>query len=300
MLISALATGQPNNIFLISSAVLILLGLFLFINPLGLESLSIMREKADFTFTQSNGDFDPLMIGENALTANPLSFTCQYKGDVVKYPDNQECWQSTINYNGLRYVISPDQKILIDDKFYVQMNVISARFDEIDSGKSYSADYYTVRYEFFLKNFSIESSISSNLEYTLNSDDELVLEISNKLATFPEDTAGLWTRTSHDLLERGSEWEEVPFEIRQGTNKYLISPDTTELGKTTLEIQPFVKIKADKVLTLYQENPVKITYKVVLEESKIDQMTSSSQNEIELSLWDKFISLFITFFGWSN
>jgi len=250
-----------------------------------------------FSYTHKYNS-DPLFIGDKQFNPAILSYSC---GDIgktyVRYPDpNPDCWTTSVSYDGNEHKFTGGKTTKLNSYLSATLQPYGKiTFDEDVQGDYASNSDWRSTYAFILKPSGILSSKIDDDRYyfKLNSDAQVLVEIDNELASFSDLQSGLWQRISHSLLTVGTEWETVPFALRKGTNKYLVPIDTSELGKATIEIQPFAKIIADQTVTVRQAEPVRFNYEIVMQLPD-DGQGNPREN---LTLWEKFKNWFFGLFG---
>jgi len=236
----------------------------------GANKLSVFSDETSFSFTHYSSA-SPLMIGDKSFTSSSLKYTCGDIGEKrVIYPEpGTDCWKTEIKFDGKSYTLIAGQNTKINDYLSVTMNPKGKVIFGNDSGIAggYLDKDWQVTYNFIVKTSYILSSQFDDAPYyvALNSDKDFLATINNNLANFDSEHAGLWVRQKHYLLERGEGWVAVPMKLNKGSNNYLISPDSSELGKADLEIQPYIIIDADQKITIRQDSPIKTKYEVVMD-----------------------------------
>ena len=259
----------------------------------------------EITFTYSHAhDAVPLFIGDKEFRSSPLSYICGDIGkEVVRYPHPRaDCWKSEVSYDGKRYTFYGGQeKVQITEYLSVEFTPWGKVYydDELMGEYKNDNDWYS-SYSFTLNPSGIlDSEIAGvNDKAILNSETEFVITINNDLASFDQEHAGYWYRTKHDLLERGESWQTMRMPINEGKYNYLLPPDTSELGRVTLEFQPFIMIEADQNVTIKQNKPLMLKYEVVMDlpESNPD-MPQPERGRIQ-KIWDSIKDFFRGIFGW--
>ena len=290
---------------------ILLIIVFLIISVFSSQFFSVFHKSdVSFTYTYESG-VKSLKIGNKVFSATELRYTCEYMGDMeVRYPKpTPDCWQTEVIYNGMPYEFTANQPVKISSLITVTMQPEGkVNFTEDYDRQAVLDDDWKATYTFVIKNDDLLSSDASKVKskMVLNSDQPSIINIENRLASFGEDHAGYWIRTNHKLLERGEGWKRFSYHIYEGDTSYLVPCDTSELGKAIQEIQPFIQIDADDKITIVQENPIQISYEVVLEipqdnisgngSSKEQETTPSYKLSKEQESWFQKIIDFL--FGW--
>jgi len=252
--------GYLIIIILFVIAVALVSGLF------AADKLSFFGNSVEFTYTHSH-ESAPLFIGSKTFEASPLQYVCRdaWMG-VVRYPaPRKECWKATASYGGATYNLIAEKKIRLDEFISVTLYPNGKATLNNDAWGFEKPGDWSSRYVFEVDEKGLLSSIvySSPEFVKLNTEADALVGIENELAGFDKEHSGIFLRANHGLLEKAESWKEYDVAINEGESKYLIPLDTSELGKVNLEIQPFLLIDADDVVTLKQNQPIKIQYEVV-------------------------------------
>ena len=296
---------QTKKGFLNYLIVLIIIVIAILVIGANTDKLSAFGDdRIEFTYTHQH-DSNPLVIGDKQFSPSELTYSCGPTGDtIVRYPEPQpECWGSDVSYDAGSYPFTAGQTILLNQYLSATLKPQGKVYynDELH-GEYKDESHWKSVYDFTLDPDILASEIESSRYYVkLNSNTDVLVMIHSRLAGFDKEHAGIWSRTKHGLLERGESWQTNMMQINQGSNKYLIELDTSELGKATLEIQPFVVIDADRKITIRQKKPIKLNYEVVMQEPDPSPQIPDGRID-DRSNTEKFFAFFADLFekikGW--
>lgn len=266
----------------------------------GAKKLSIFSDETSFSYTHDHSAL-PLKIGDKEFSPSALQYTCGDMGMTsIRYPEPRpDCWRTRVTFDGKTYTIYGGQNTKLNDYLSVTLNPrgkVSFDPERGISGGYIDEDYWKSTYNFIVKTSYILSSQFDDAPYyvELNSDKDFLATVNNNLAKFDSEHAGFWIRHKHYLLERGEGWQTVRMKLEEGSNKYLIKPDSSELGKAEIEIQPYIIIDADQTVTIRQDKPIKTKYEIVL---KIPEGVNNEGRGKLARLWESIKSFFM---GWFN
>ena len=279
--------------------IFLIIALCIFAIGTGASKLSVFSDETSFSYTQDQNSF-PLKIGDMEFSPSNLQYTCGDIGeDEIRYPDPRpDCWRTKVNFEGKSYVLYGGENTKINEYLSVTMNPRGKVIFDNESGISggYIDDNWRATYNFIVKTDYIISSQFDDAPYyvKLDGDKDFLVTINNNMAHFDKDHAGVWVRQKHYLLERGEGWESAKMSLNEGSNKYLIKPDASELGKAEIEIQPYIIIDADQSVTIRQDKPIKTKYEVVMDLP--DDVNNEGRGRL-VRLWESIKDFFL---GWFN
>ena len=279
--------------------IFLIIALLIFVVGTGAKSLAFFSDETSFSYTQTQNSF-PLKIGNKEFSPSKLQYTCGDLGQSkIRYPEPRpDCWRTKATFDGKSYTLYGGQSTKINEYLSVTMNPQGKVIFDSESGilEGYIDDSWQVTYNFIVKTDYILSSQFDDAPYyvELDSDSDFLITINNNMADFDKDHAGIWVRQKHYLLERGEGWDSVDMRLNEGSNRYLVKPDASELGKAEIEIQPYIIIEADQEITIKQTDAIKTKYEVVMDVP--DDVNNDGRGRL-VRLWESIKDFFL---GWFN
>ena len=258
-----------------------------------LSTTAFASKGTTFTYTVDH-ESRPLSIGHLTLYPKQPVFTCSWSEEWLHYPEpEQSCWHMPVRFSGTEYNLYQGQRTQLTPYITVEPDFQEVHMQNVNGQYMITdPDDWEVKLTFRVAGFEMNPSVEMPRHtFELGEDADAILSVSNPLASFSDDDAGLWVKTEHGFLMRGETWEQTPADIYQGGNSYTIPLDTGELGDVTMSVQPFAKIQADSTVTLIEPEPVSVSYEVV---------QSLSEDAPEPSLWERVKGFFANIFNISR
>ena len=223
----------------------------------------------EFPYSFSPNNRKALFIGSDYFLPRELQFNCasQYDGNAWTHRTPNNCWSTDIIWSedgDIQHftMIAGETKQLND---YLEVKFNPEGHTNYDSLTNYhDLRHWNNKFTFKIinKDFLSSRNVDDDYEILLNSDKNMKIEITNKLA--PNIRGGLWIKTTNILLFREKTTNSY-FYLQKGTAIYENAPVSTDfLGIIRVERNPFVIINNNvEDIKLMDNTPTYTEYKVV-------------------------------------
>lgn len=206
-------------------------------------------------------------IGDAQFCGAIPEFACSLKAEdqastnYDQQPDN--CWKNTVTFAGASVSLTKGVKTKLSDWLSVTWYPSGKGVRNNAVALPYSSGYI---FDINVKDFIDISNVKEQNIFTLlNAPKSAVYTVVNNMANFGASQSGFRLVTEPTLLQQAPTTTFPAVAFNKGTNSYTITVPTDQIGTLVLSANPYIKIKADKQMTFYDDQTSFFAYNVVQE-----------------------------------